>query len=64
VPNYPDTFHGTLIHNAAEAFLAKAGDEKGLQVEREQYGGEAPAHRVLQTVSPRGSPRRFVNRGW
>lgn len=64
VPNYPETFHGTLIHNAAEQFLAKAGDQAGLKVEREQHGGESPASRVLSTVSPRGSPRRFVNRRW
>jgi hypothetical protein len=64
VPNYPETFHGTLIHSAAEAYLAKAGDAEGLKVEREQYGGEAPANRVLQTVSPRGAPRKFNNRAW
>ncbi len=64
VPNYPETFHGTLIHNAAEAYMAKAGDSAGLAVEQAQYGGEAPASRVLQTVTPRGAPRRFVNRNW
>lgn len=64
VPNYPETFHGTLIHNAAEEYMAGAGDQEGLAVEQQQYGGEAPASRVLTTVSPRGGPRKFNNRNW
>lgn len=64
VPNYPEEFHGRLVHEAVLAYYAKNGDAEGIAAEMQNYGGENGVDRSLGAVTPRGRPQKFVSRAW